>query len=112
MLWKRLSDFLHIVWNMGHDEHNDAELIADFTEHTRLSEREAEVAVLLGNAVEEAESDKVARQAVADEMDIQPSTVDTYYRRALLKLKESFETAELASGELPEVAERAKGDNS
>lgn len=87
------------------DMGDESTLLADFKEKTPLSDREAETLVYMGEELERTDTAEEAKQIVADGLGISPNTVDTYYRRALVKLKEAIETIQLTEENLDSVSE-------
>jgi DNA-directed RNA polymerase specialized sigma24 family protein len=86
---------------------DEQELIEFYKSSTALSDREAEVLVKMGTATDKHSTETEARESVAEEMSIQPSTVDTYYRRGLVKLRECVQTLQVTAEELPTINEKA-----
>ena len=91
---------------MGQEDTDGLETF--YKERTPLSDREAEVLVLMGTEIEQSETDKAARESVASKLDLSPNSVETYYRRALKKLKQYCETLERTETDLSAIADRIR----
>lgn len=88
---------------MGEQNPTTSELIEQLTTYTDLSEREAEVVVHMADEIERCDTATEAKQAVGRGLGIEPSSVDTYYRRALEKFGRAVQLREIADKELSHI---------
>jgi len=88
---------------MGEQNPTTSELIEELQTFTELSEREAEVVVHMADELEQSPNASHARKQVASGLGIEPSTVDTYYRRALEKFERAVKLREEATSHLAAV---------
>lgn len=84
---------------MGEQNPTTSELIEELQASTELSQRESEVFVHMAEEIERTDTATEARRAVARGMGIEPSTVDTYYRRALEKIARAVQLQEIVQNQ-------------